>query len=376
MQQNDPHYRPGAMPGSGPYQAHGPQNPYGQYWQYRPTPPFDPYEAERKRESRLVRTVSNRFYAGMILALAAVGIASVVFWLPAHLAEWADGTSHAISRFSYGWGVVLTQALPLLLGELVLLLIACRFLDSGFRPEAPPASAGRRAGISLLGSLAGTGAGLVGSAAFAFTAAVLSLLGINLYGSGITIPTQTGPRIAVLVFLLVLSPVLEELIFRGVMLKNLCRFGERFAIIAGALMFAFFHFQVGGLLRSLLVGVVMGCLAVRVGNIGLVAGARVLSELLCVMVQISFSGFDGWYAPGWLFALSMVVLVAAAILIFAFPIFYLIAAEDGSKGEAPLIHTSRRLAVSLSGPSAVVGIIACMLYNIIQIFGRSIASVL
>lgn len=380
MQPSDPRYRPGTPPGNGtygPYQPGGAQGPYGNYSYYNPVPPFNPYEAERRRERGLVRSAANRFYAMMILAIVAAGAASVIFWAPAHIADWINGTSRAEIQFNYGWGIVLTQVLPLLLGELVLLLLAWRFLDGGFRPrEIPPASVGRKVGISALGGLAGAGAGMLGSLSVTLAALPLSLLGINLSAGSLALPTQTGPRTAVLLFTLLLSPVLEELIFRGVFLNNLCRYGERFAIVSSALMFAFFNFRFDGLVYSLLIGLVMGCLAVRIGNIWLVAGARVLSGLLIAMVQISLSGSGGWSAPGWMFVLAMIVLAAGMILAFVFTIFYLIAAGNGSKGEAPMIGTSRRIGASLSGTCAILGIILYILFNFSRIIGSSAVSVL
>lgn len=345
--------------------------PYGYNPPPNGVPPIQLYRMELLREKKRIRRTANRWYAVMILALAAVVAGAALFSLPAYLADWLHGTARAALVLRYGWGVVVTQVLPALLGELLLLLFIRRRVQGGARGQSePPASAGKRAGLCALGSLAAAGGGIIGALAALLAAAPLSLLGIRLPAGGIPIPTQTGPRVAVLLFALVVSPILEELIFRGMLFRDLCRFGERFAIVSSALMFAFFHFRFGGLAASLLVGLAMGCLALRVERIELVAGARVLSGVLIELVRrLPLGGSGGRTAPLWLLIPMIVSAAAVGILFVVFIIRGLAAAGDGAQGEAPLLRTGQRVGASLSGVCAVLGIVACVLLNGLYLLG-------
>ena len=60
-----------------------------------------------------------------------------------------------------------------------------------------------------------------------------------------------------------LAPIWEELMFRGYVLRTLCPFGKRFAILGSALLFGIFH---GNLLQTpyaLLVGLLLGYITVE-----------------------------------------------------------------------------------------------------------------
>ena len=348
------------FPPSGGARSAGPvPPPYGAYG----IPPADPYRLEIRREKKMVRRHGNQLYALVILAIATAGIAQAVFSFPVYLADWLHNTSRAAFQLHYGWGVVLVQALPILLGELVLLLIGYRLLDRGIRWNGSgEPDKKKQAGLTLFGSLACAGGWAAAELVTLVLVLLFSLFGMNFSAGGITVPTQTGPRIAMLLFLYLASPLLEEFIFRGMLLNNLRRYGEKFAVISSALLFVFFNFRFDGLLRSLLFGLILGFLAVRTGNIWVPVAARLLAEWVI------------WGANEWLGAMKSgipaLLFVAAALL--AFVLFAALNAGKLPKApspEAPMLRTGQKVSASISGACAVLGIIAYVLMNISTILG-------
>lgn len=79
-----------------------------------------------------------------------------------------------------------------------------------------------------------------------------------------------GPGIAVLGVLVVVgAPVVEELFFRGLLLRSLARrFGTGWAVPGSALLFGLAHYEPLQLLALLAFGVVLAVLAVRTGRLG------------------------------------------------------------------------------------------------------------
>lgn len=75
------------------------------------------------------------------------------------------------------------------------------------------------------------------------------------------------PLAVLLPVVCILAPLLEELVFRGLLLRRLLPFGERFAVVTSALMFALFHGNFSQLFYAFSVGVIFGAVAVRSGNI-------------------------------------------------------------------------------------------------------------
>jgi len=78
-----------------------------------------------------------------------------------------------------------------------------------------------------------------------------------------------SPYIGFAIAVAVVAPVIEELFFRGLLLRSLeRRFGPRWAVAGSAVAFGLAHFQGLQLPALIAVGVVLGMLAVRTGRLG------------------------------------------------------------------------------------------------------------
>ncbi len=81
----------------------------------------------------------------------------------------------------------------------------------------------------------------------------------------------TDPLGVVLLVLItvVLAPIIEELFFRGLLLRSVeKRFGPRWALWASSLVFAAVHLQLLQFPALLIIGLVLGWLALRTGRLG------------------------------------------------------------------------------------------------------------
>jgi len=79
-----------------------------------------------------------------------------------------------------------------------------------------------------------------------------------------------GPGVAVLAVLVVVgAPLVEEVFFRGLLLRSLGRrFGQAWAVVGSAVLFGLAHYEPLQLLALVAFGVVLGVLAVRTGRLG------------------------------------------------------------------------------------------------------------
>jgi membrane protease YdiL (CAAX protease family) len=79
-----------------------------------------------------------------------------------------------------------------------------------------------------------------------------------------------GSAVAFLAVLVVVcAPVVEELFFRGLLLRSLARrFGNRWAVVGSALLFGLAHFEPLQFPALVAFGLVLGVVAVRTGRLG------------------------------------------------------------------------------------------------------------
>jgi membrane protease YdiL (CAAX protease family) len=81
--------------------------------------------------------------------------------------------------------------------------------------------------------------------------------------------TSAGTFVVLVLMLAVIAPLVEELFFRGLLLRAFQRrLDDRWAIGLSAVIFAAFHFEVVQFPALFLVGVLLGILAVRTGRLG------------------------------------------------------------------------------------------------------------
>lgn len=64
-----------------------------------------------------------------------------------------------------------------------------------------------------------------------------------------------------------ISPICEELIFRGIMLPRFCRGGERFGILCSSAAFAFFHGNITQGAYAFVIGIILAIVVRRTGKI-------------------------------------------------------------------------------------------------------------
>jgi membrane protease YdiL (CAAX protease family) len=66
-----------------------------------------------------------------------------------------------------------------------------------------------------------------------------------------------------LIYIIILGPVMEELIFRGAIMGRLRRFGDNLAIVISSLLFGFYHMMVAQIPFTVFIGFLLGYVAIR-----------------------------------------------------------------------------------------------------------------
>lgn len=73
--------------------------------------------------------------------------------------------------------------------------------------------------------------------------------------------------IPIIIFIGILSPIIEEIVFRGVLLNKLRRYGDKTAIYFTALTFALFHGNLSQFFYAFVLGLIFGYIAINTNTI-------------------------------------------------------------------------------------------------------------
>ena len=84
-----------------------------------------------------------------------------------------------------------------------------------------------------------------------------------------SMPLTDDPLVLVLygVVIVLIPPLVEELLFRGMVLQSLRRFGDGFAVLASALMFGLYHANFAQSVFAIICGLAMGFVVIRTGSL-------------------------------------------------------------------------------------------------------------
>ena len=114
-----------------------------------------------------------------------------------------------------------------------------------------------------------------------------------------TIYTPETMPLAGMIFMLlwicVIAPVTEEYMFRGAMLKTLSKYGAGFGIVASAFAFGLMHGNLTQTPMAFLIGLVMGYVAAKSGNIRQTIFIHIVNNVIASLPQIL-----RYFLPGWL----------------------------------------------------------------------------
>lgn len=152
---------------------------------------------------------------------------------------------------------------------------------------------------------------LTSAAIFAMTAAAstFNIPGTLVSGIGISIDSKyMGDLVYVLTFI-VISPILEEFAFRGVLLNTLSKYGKYFALIATSIIFALAHGSFMEFIPSFIMGILLGKISLRYKSIKPVCWIHIIFNGLLYLLFLIPEEYS-------LYSTIVLVLIYAIAIIF------------------------------------------------------------
>lgn len=173
-------------------------------------------------------------------------------------------------------------------------------------------------------------------------------------GDMLEMPLNDNPLVLALYVLstVIIPPIVEEMMFRGMILQGLRRFGDGFAVIASAAMFGLYHGNFAQAVFAFLCGLILGYVAVRSNSLLPAILIHFLNNALSVAIQMA-ERYGGASAANFAGEARVVVLAVLGALSLG---YLLIWDRRFFRSDAPLspYRLSTRLFALFTNPGAVV----------------------
>lgn len=152
--------------------------------------------------------------------------------------------------------------LPCIIGDGIAIIIAMKTTRIRFKEDIFSRNKASKMFI-LLGTLSCIGVGMISNIIYTIYSTILKGQGITIPEPDFSFPMQNGYLILFLIYTCFLGPILEEVIFRGFILKSMQKYGNLTAIIVSSILFSMFHLNLVQFVNPVLMGIVLGFIAIK-----------------------------------------------------------------------------------------------------------------
>ena len=104
---------------------------------------------------------------------------------------------------------------------------------------------------------------MISSIIYLIYSTIIKHYGIIIPEPDFSFPTQSKYLILFLIYVCLLGPILEEIIFRGFILKSMQKYGNLTAIIVSSILFSMFHLNLVQFVNPVLMGIVLAFIAIK-----------------------------------------------------------------------------------------------------------------
>ena len=198
-----------------------------------------------------------------------IGVALLLMAMMSYLLQQGTVFLQSLDKhFGWGWPPLVWQGISLLVG-IVYIAVPTVFLISalGESPQRLIPLVAVRADYLWPAMGVAFGVAVAGNYFSVFLLALLQQAGYT----AITYMPEIGSGVPSMIFTVlaagVVPAILEEFLFRGAILQALRPFGNGFAVVVSAVLFAVCHASFAQLIPALLIGLCLGCFTIRSGSL-------------------------------------------------------------------------------------------------------------
>ena len=164
-----------------------------------------------------------------------------------------------ISQDKYNF---LVGYLPCMIADVIAIIIAIKTTKIKLKADIFTQNKSSKAFI-LLGTISCIGTGMISSIIYFVYSTIIKNYGIIIPEPDFSFPTQSIYLILFLIYVCLLGPILEEIIFRGFILKSMQKYGNLTAIIVSSILFSMFHLNLVQFVNPVIMGILLGFITIK-----------------------------------------------------------------------------------------------------------------
>lgn len=182
-------------------------------------------------------------------------------------------------------------------------------------------------------------------------------------------PLNDDPLVLILygITVCVLPPFVEEIMFRGVILQSLRRYGDGFAVVVSALLFGLYHGNFIQLVFAFLCGLVMGLTVVRTNSLLPSMLIHFINNAVSFTLQM-ITRYQGAEAASQFYTVTAFAIVGLGIAALILLAVKRKPSQRGGTGD--ILPFSSRFGAMFSSPGAIVFVLVMLtqsVYNMVHL---------
>lgn len=320
---------------------------------YAPYGTPNPWQLDARRREKKALRFQGLLGGGALLCTLAVSYAAVFLMLALNVYDEKYLTD---PLFQSGADILIT---------LFSILLPFAIFGKGLQKrtgikESLPLGAPKKKSLFFLALPAGLGLCMVANIVTGYLTTVVSLFGVELSSPELAMPTGFLGVLTSFCRVAIVAAVVEELAFRGFVMQNLRPFGDGFAIVMSAFVFAFMH---GNLIQApfaLIVGCALGYFAIKTDSLWTSIAVHALNNTVSLLISYLGESME----TDALAHVSAIIIYGLILIGMPCFVIFLLKARNGffAPKKRTLLSPAAKAGAYLSAPTMII-VIIIMLYT-------------
>lgn len=191
----------------------------------------------------------------------------------------------------------------------------------------------------------------------------------SLKGTEVTNPLESLTNLNVwglAFFVGILAPILEEIVFRGILINKLRKYGEGFCIFASGFAFGLFHGNLSQMIYAFVLGCIFAYVALKTGTIIYGIIMHMIINLIGSVVMLNVVLSQKIYL------LILVGVFVLSIIVAGITLFFLNLKKINIKKSNDSVATSKKIGSFVGSAGMIIFMVVVLISVIFSIFGEEI----